>query len=72
MDFIFDVPNDLSATLGGWAPESEIGSDLQFFTARRNGVANEMAPLRKGKFPVLLAIAAITLVIVVVWALSRS
>ena len=31
VDCIFDVPNELVATLGGWAPESRFGEDLQFF-----------------------------------------
>jgi hypothetical protein len=32
---LFEAPIELTATIGGWAPESITGSNLEFFTARR-------------------------------------
>ena len=50
VDYIFDVPNELVATLGGWAPESAIGGDLQFFKVIKPHLPGDRAPLGgKGK-----------------------
>jgi hypothetical protein len=42
-DFLFMTPVDLAEVLGGWAPEGEIGQDLQFFSA----VSNQGGPVAK-------------------------
>lgn len=48
VDYIFDVPNELVAALGGWAPDSVIGEDLQFFKAINPSFAGDRA-LHGGK-----------------------
>lgn len=35
-DFLFMAPLELAEVLGGWAPEGDIGQDLQFFRAVSN------------------------------------
>jgi hypothetical protein len=62
VDYIFDVPNELVATLGGWAPESAIGEDLQFFQAINPRVAGDRA-LRGGKTKIWVGLLILLLAV---------
>lgn len=54
--YLFDGPSDLAAVLGGWAPESLIGDDLEFFTARqiRKPAGDTSKPDRPPKLAIAL------------------
>lgn len=41
---LYDLPEVLVETLGGWTPEGENSDDLQFFAAAWDGPAEERAP----------------------------
>lgn len=60
--FLFMAPVELAEVLGGWAPEGEIGQDLQFFSAVSNqGGAQSPSVERKRRpvlFILLIAVAA--------------
>lgn len=60
--FLFMAPVELAEVLGGWAPEGEIGQDLQFFSAVSNqGGAPSPSVERKRRpvlFILLIAVAA--------------
>lgn len=70
-DFLFMTPVDLAEVLGGWAPEGEIGQDLQFFSAVSNrGGAPSPSVERKPRlvlFIVLIAVAA-----ALIWILAAG
>jgi hypothetical protein len=61
-DFLFMAPLELAEVLGGWAPEGDIGQDLQFFRAVSNqGGAAPPSVERKPRpvlFILLIAVAA--------------
>lgn len=63
-DFLFMAPLELAQALGGWAPEGEVGQDLQFFRVARSvssataGSGTRKPPLVLGLLILALAIAA--------------
>ena len=69
VDYIFEAPKELVATLGGWAPESAIGQDLQFFKAINPSFAANRAPHRgKTKIWVGLLILLLAVGAYRIWA----
>lgn len=62
VDYIFDVPNELVATLGGWAPESAVSDDLQFFKVINPRVAGDRAP-RGGKTKIWIGLLILLLTV---------
>ena len=70
-DFLFMAPLELAEVLGGWAPEGDIGQDLQFFRAVSNqGGAAPPSVERKPRpvlFILLIAVAA-----AVTWILAAG
>ena len=68
-DFLFMAPLELAQTLGGWAPEGEVGQDLQFFrVARSVNSATAGTGTRKPPLVLGLLILALAITAALIWA----
>lgn len=73
--FLFMAPLELADVLGGWAPEGEIGQDLQFFSAVSNQGGAPAPSVERKPRPVLfilLIAAAAALVWISVAGVQRG